>query len=75
MATGAGEFNLISGSNSQTFTVSAGINKFKVPNSPGHIRGTLTRLGMIVVDVNPGNSFLYTNNPTTFNYNVFMTGN
>ena len=75
MSSGTGDFTLTSGGNSQTFAVVAGVNKFKVSNSPGPIRGTLSRLGVEVVDVNPGNAFLYTLNPPSYNFNNFMASN
>ncbi|KAG8823458.1 hypothetical protein FRC19_003782 [Serendipita sp. 401] len=67
-----GEFTLISGSNSQTFPVKSGVNKFKLPNAPGPIRGTLTRLGVPVLDVNPKSDFDFSLHPRNYNFNYFM---
>ncbi|KAG8831269.1 hypothetical protein FRC17_003387 [Serendipita sp. 399] len=70
-----GEFELISGSNTQTFPVKAGVNKFKLSNSPGPIRGTLKRLGLPIIDVSPGSDFDYTLSPRSYNFNYFMANN
>jgi glucan endo-1,3-alpha-glucosidase len=71
-ATASGTLALTSGSNTTTFPVSAGVNKFSMPSLPGGIRATLTRNGQTVVDVNPGNAFSYTTTPSSYNYNVFI---
>jgi glucan endo-1,3-alpha-glucosidase len=64
---------LTSGVNVQTFTVSSGITKLKVPSAGGSIRATLSRNGQVVVDVAPSASaFSYTLSPKTYNYNAFV---
>jgi glucan endo-1,3-alpha-glucosidase len=70
-----GQFKLSSGSDSKTFDVVAGVNKFKLANKPGQIRGTLSRLGVEIVDVDPGSAFTYTTSPKTYNFNNFMASN
>ncbi|KIM28125.1 glycoside hydrolase family 71 protein [Serendipita vermifera MAFF 305830] len=75
MSSGKGQFTLRSGANSETFPLKAGVNKFKVSNSPGSIRGTIRRLGVDVVDVNPGSQFTYTLDPPSYNFNVFVANN
>ncbi|EIN03509.1 glycoside hydrolase family 71 protein [Punctularia strigosozonata HHB-11173 SS5] len=71
-ASSTGTVTLTSGSNVQSFEVPAGVTKLQVPSAPGGIRGTLTRLGAAVVDVNPGAAFTYTLTPQQYNYNAFV---
>ncbi|PVF94205.1 putative mutanase [Serendipita vermifera] len=71
-ATAKGEFTLVSGDNTKTFAVVPGVNRFKLSNAPGQIRGTLSRTGITIVDVNPGSAFTYTLHPQTYNFNTFM---
>ncbi|EIN03508.1 glycoside hydrolase [Punctularia strigosozonata HHB-11173 SS5] len=67
-----GSVTLTSGSNTQTFSVTAGVNKLQLASSPGGIQGTLTRDGKAVVDVDPGSAFTYTSDPQQYNYNAFV---
>jgi glucan endo-1,3-alpha-glucosidase len=71
-ATSPGSVTLTAGSNTQTFSVSSGVNKLQLASSAGGIRGTLSRNGAVVVDVNPGSAFSYTLSPNTYNFNAFV---
>lgn len=72
-STGPGTFELRSGSNVATFNVVPGVNKFKVANSPGTIRGVLKdRKGAVITDVNPGSSFTFTEHPSSYNFNAYV---
>ncbi|OBZ69001.1 hypothetical protein A0H81_11350 [Grifola frondosa] len=60
-----------SNTTSQTFNVTAGVNKLSLPLTPGgFIQGTLQRGGQTVVDVKPDN-FTFNPTPPAFNYNTF----
>ena len=73
LTTGAAEVTLTSGSNTQTFSVQAGLTKLKIPSSPGSISGSIARSGSTVASYSSGTS-VYTNTPTTYNYNYFLGG-
>lgn len=67
---------LRSGTRSQNFAVVPGVNKFRVANAVGPIRGTLQRLGQVVVDVNPTEAqFRYMTDPPSYNFNAFVAYN
>ncbi|WVQ97182.1 hypothetical protein IAU59_004292 [Kwoniella sp. CBS 9459] len=72
LSTEGAEVTLTSGSNTQTFTVSAGLSKLKIPLSAGSISGSITRSGSTVASYDAGSSFTYTTTPTTYNYNYFV---
>lgn len=64
-----------SASNTQVFSVPAGVTKLSVPISAGDgMRGTLTRNGQKVVDVQPS-TFSFSGSPATYNYNAFVAYN
>lgn len=71
-ATASGSFQLTSGSNSETFAVTAGLNKIKVSNAAGSISAQLTRGGSTVASYNAGSDFNYASSPSTYNYNYFV---
>lgn len=59
-----------SSTQSQTFSVPAGVSKLSVSIQPGGtMRGTLTRAGQTVVDLQSTN-FTFEAQPTTYNFNV-----
>lgn len=63
---------LTSGSNTQTFSIQAGITKLQLASAPGTISGTLSRNGATVISVAPsGAQFTYVTSPATYNYNAF----
>jgi glucan endo-1,3-alpha-glucosidase len=62
---------LTSGSNTETFSVSAGLSKLKISNSAGSISGSITRSGSVVASYTPS-GFTYTTSPSTYNYNYFV---
>ncbi|WWD17948.1 hypothetical protein CI109_102393 [Kwoniella shandongensis] len=63
---------LTSGSNTQTFSVSAGLTKLKIPMSAGSIGGAINRSGSNVASYNSGSAFSYTTSPAHYNYNYFV---
>ena len=70
LATADGQLTLTSGSNTQTFDVTAGVNKLSLALQPGAgMEGTLVRNGATVVDLKP--DFTFNPNPSAFNYNAF----
>ncbi|KAH9922777.1 glycoside hydrolase [Epithele typhae] len=71
LATADGQLTLTDGgANTQTFPVTAGVNKLSLPIAAGGImHGTLTRAGATVVDLKP--DFTFNPNPAAFNYNAF----
>lgn len=71
-ATSAGSVTLTSGSTSQTFTVTAGLNKLKMPLAAGAIGGQLTRNGATVASYDSTGSFAYDLTPATYNFNYFV---
>ncbi|WRT64077.1 uncharacterized protein IL334_001005 [Kwoniella shivajii] len=71
-ATADSSVTLTSGSNSQTFSVSKGLNKLKLSMSAGSISGSISRSGSTVASYNAGSSFTYTTSPATYNYNYFV---
>lgn len=74
MATSAATVTLKSGSTSQTFSVSAGVNKLKMPSAVGSMSGTIVRGGSTIASYNAGSAFQYTNSPSTYNFNYFVGG-
>ncbi|WWC86171.1 uncharacterized protein L201_001044 [Kwoniella dendrophila CBS 6074] len=72
LATADSQVTLTSGSNSQTFSVSAGLNKLKLSLSEGSISGSITRSGQTIASYNAGSAFTYTTSPQTYNYNYFV---
>ncbi|KAG2359484.1 glycoside hydrolase [Suillus spraguei] len=61
-----------SSSQSQTFKVTAGVSKLAVPiKSGGTMRGTLTRGGQTVIDLQATN-FTFQAKPTTYNFNAHV---
>lgn len=75
IAASDGELVLSCGSNSETFSIITGVNKVKIRNSPGQMRGVLRRADLPVVDVNPGAAFTYTLDPPSYNFNYFVASN
>ncbi|KIP05382.1 glycoside hydrolase family 71 protein [Phlebiopsis gigantea 11061_1 CR5-6] len=56
---------------SQTFSVTAGVNKLSTNLTPGgYMRGTLARNGQTVIDFTP-QGYTFDANPQTYNYNAF----
>ncbi len=72
-ATAPGTVTLVSGSTSTDFAVTAGVNKIKMPSAVGSIGATLKRSNQQVFTCNSGSDFSYTNNPTTYNFNYYVT--
>ncbi|OCF33259.1 hypothetical protein I316_05000 [Kwoniella heveanensis BCC8398] len=72
LSTDGAEVTLTSGGSSQTFTVSAGLSKLKIPLSAGSISGSITRSGSTVASYDAGSSFTYTTTPSTYNFNYFV---
>ncbi|WWC66431.1 uncharacterized protein I206_100333 [Kwoniella pini CBS 10737] len=72
LATADSTVTLTSGSNTQTFSVSKGLNKLKLSMSAGPISGSISRSGSTVASYNSGSAFQYTTSPVTYNYNYFV---
>ncbi|KAG8966466.1 hypothetical protein FRC03_011915 [Tulasnella sp. 419] len=68
---GSGTFTLTSGSNSQTFGVVAGVNKFKMAQSVGEVGAKLVRDSTTVFNFIPS-GFTFTHSPTTYNFNAYV---
>jgi len=64
---------LTSGSTTQTFSVSAGLTKLKMPSSTGSMSGQIHRSGSLVASYSAGSKFSYTDSPSTYNFN-YMVG-
>lgn len=71
LSTGDATVTLTSGSNTENFSVKAGLTKLKIANSPGGMSGQITRNGAVVASYN-GAGFTYTDSPSTYNYNYFV---
>ena len=61
-ATAAAQVTLKMGSSQQTFLVSAGVTKLKLPSAAGKITVQMTRSGQTIVDQTPA-GFTYITNP------------
>ncbi|KAK8865867.1 hypothetical protein IAR55_001015 [Kwoniella newhampshirensis] len=72
LATAPSTVTLTSGTNSQTFSVSEGLTKLKIPMSAGSMGGTIARSGSSVASYNSGSAFSYTTSPSIYNYNYFV---
>ncbi|WVQ85464.1 hypothetical protein IAT38_007629 [Cryptococcus sp. DSM 104549] len=72
LTTEAATVTLTSGSNTETFSVSAGLTKLKVALSAGSISGSIARSGSTVASYDAGSAFSYTTSPSTYNYNYFV---
>ena len=72
LATADGQLTLASAAGtSQTFAVTAGVNTFSLPLTPGgFMQGTLTRNGQTVIDLQPA-GYTFNPNPPAYNYNAF----
>lgn len=62
---------LTCGSSSQTFEVGPGVQKLKIPLSPGKITITMVRNGVTVIDHTPSD-YTFVTNPKTYNYNAYV---
>lgn len=71
LATGDSTVTLTSGSNTQTFSIGAGLTKLKIPNAVGGVTGSITRNGNTVASVDFG-SFQWTTTPQLYNYNYIV---
>jgi glucan endo-1,3-alpha-glucosidase len=71
LSTGDATVTLTSGSNTQTFTVKAGLTKLKIANAVGGMSGQITRNGQTVAKYD-GAGFTYTTTPSSYNYNYFV---
>lgn len=67
----AGTLTLTAGSTSQTFAVTAGVNKVKMPSAEGKFSAKLVRGGSTTASLDSG-SFSYTNTPATYNFNYYV---
>ncbi|WVR05826.1 hypothetical protein IAU60_002851 [Kwoniella sp. DSM 27419] len=63
---------LTSGSNTETFSVSAGLTKLKITLAEGSIGGTIARSGQTVASYSAGPNFNYDPTPSKYNYNYFV---
>jgi glucan endo-1,3-alpha-glucosidase len=72
MATGPATVTLTSGATSQQFSVSAGLNKLKMPSAVGSMSGKVVRSGSTVASYNAGSAYTYTETPKTYNFNYFV---
>ncbi|KAF5353434.1 hypothetical protein D9756_008033 [Leucocoprinus leucothites] len=66
-----GQVTLACGNSKQQFTVSPGVNKLKLPLSPGQITVSMARDGRVLINQTPSD-FTYTSNPELYNYNVYV---
>lgn len=65
--------SLTSGSNTASYSVSAGLTKLKIASSPGSMSAQMTRSGNVVASYSAGSAFTYTDSPSTYNFN-YMVG-
>lgn len=75
-ATSPGSVTLYtSDTNSQTWSVPAGVTKLSLPLTPtgGYMRATLTRNGVVVTDFAPP-GYYFQPKPPNYNYNAFTAG-
>ncbi|KDQ33034.1 glycoside hydrolase family 71 protein [Pleurotus ostreatus PC15] len=63
-ATSPGSVTLTSGTNTQTFSVNAGVNKLKLPLSPGKITVSMTKNGQVIINYSPA-GYTFITNPVT----------
>ncbi|KAF7440239.1 hypothetical protein PC9H_000583 [Pleurotus ostreatus] len=70
-ATSPGSVTLTSGTNTQTFSVNAGVNKLKLPLSPGKITVSMTKNGQVIINYSPA-GYTFITNPVTYNYNAYV---
>ncbi|EIN11136.1 alpha-1,3-glucanase [Punctularia strigosozonata HHB-11173 SS5] len=61
-----------SGNNEETFLVQTGVTKLKLANAPGHVRARMFRNDELVLDVDPGDAFIFTSTPRVHNFNAFV---
>jgi glucan endo-1,3-alpha-glucosidase len=71
LCTEAATVTLTAGSNTQTFSVSAGLSKLKVASSAGGISGSIARNGATTASYT-STGFSWTTTPATYNYNYFV---
>ncbi|KAF9495858.1 hypothetical protein BDN71DRAFT_1390602 [Pleurotus eryngii] len=69
--TSPGSVTLTSGTNTQTFSVNAGVNKLKLPLSPGKITVSMTKNGQVTINYSPA-GYTFITNPGTYNYNAYV---
>ncbi|EKM75389.1 hypothetical protein AGABI1DRAFT_79978 [Agaricus bisporus var. burnettii JB137-S8] len=70
-ATQSGQVTLTCGISTQQFTVKPGINKLKLPLSPGQITVSMSRDGKRIINKSPSD-FTYNSSPDLYNYNVYV---
>lgn len=68
-----GVATLTSGTNSERYAVKTGLNKIKLPMSPGSVTVKVRRGGVDVVSYDSTGEFTYTNSPKSYNFN-YMVG-
>ncbi|KAL9710637.1 hypothetical protein Ac2012v2_006175 [Leucoagaricus gongylophorus] len=71
LATQPGQVTLACGSSKQQFTVDSGVNKLKLPLSPGRITISMVRDGRTLINQTPAD-FTYSSNPDLYNFNVYV---
>jgi glucan endo-1,3-alpha-glucosidase len=72
MSTDDAVVSLTSGTTTTQFSVSAGLTKLKVPSQVGTMGGQISRNGQVTASYNAGNSFQYTQTPSTYNFNYMI---
>ncbi|KXN92547.1 Glucan endo-1,3-alpha-glucosidase agn1 [Leucoagaricus sp. SymC.cos] len=72
-ATRLGQVSLTCGNSTQKFTVDHGVNKLKLPLSPGKITVSMARNGSTLIEQSPSD-FSYSSVPQLYNYNVYIGG-
>ncbi|KAF9559027.1 hypothetical protein CPC08DRAFT_763569 [Agrocybe pediades] len=59
------------GSSTNTFQVNPGVNKIKIPLSPGKMTVQMSRNGQTIINYTP-NDYTYISNPVLYNYNAWV---
>ena len=71
LTTGPAQVTLTSGGNTQTFSVSGGLSKLKIPAGFGGLSGSIVRNGNTVASY-ASSGFSYTATPQTYNFNYYL---
>ncbi|KAG8932422.1 hypothetical protein FRC03_011917 [Tulasnella sp. 419] len=70
-STGTGTLTLSSGSNTQSFNVVAGVNRFQLAQNVGGVNARLVRGSTTIFNFTPS-GFTFTHSPSTYNFNAYV---